>query len=211
MLIGIIVATLALAGFFFIKNSINKKAMEPCRPPRTDCLVLDPKATSYVPPEEEYSATTTPSGQIDEHLFIDNTLREVNFCGKMYQVRQVMIDGVDVMQRVAEILTKDLIPPTVKMGPYATTAEEWKTFNTKRGEMGKGICFNIQNSQYGHGSTLDVRFKGKSENLKIESRAEHAYSFAIDQEFFTVIIRTSDIYGYGNYEGVFIGPIGKLK
>jgi hypothetical protein len=50
-------------------------------------------------------ATTTQVGQIDEHLFIDNTLKDVNFCGKTYRVKQVIIDGVDVVQRVAELAT----------------------------------------------------------------------------------------------------------
>jgi hypothetical protein len=50
------------------------------------------------------------SGKIDEHLTIYNTLREVNFCGEIYKVKQVLIDGVDVVQRVAELATKDLIP-----------------------------------------------------------------------------------------------------
>jgi len=51
--------------------------------------------------------TTTPVVEagiqkIDEHLTINNELRDVNFCGKTYKVKQVLIDGVDVVQRVAE-------------------------------------------------------------------------------------------------------------
>lgn len=61
-------------------------------------------APPYVAPEpDEPAENTTQTGMIDEHLTIDPTLREVNFCGNTYNVKQVMIDGVDVVQRIAEI------------------------------------------------------------------------------------------------------------
>lgn len=68
----------------------------------TDRSNITPLGTPYVrPPEEKSSATTTQAGKIDEHLTIDNTLREVIFCGVSYQTKQVFIDGVDVIQRIA--------------------------------------------------------------------------------------------------------------
>lgn len=104
MLIGIIIVAV-LVVFFLVKTPVDKNAPQPCATnTSTDCLKKTPIGTSYyVPPKEESSATTTQSGKIDEHLKIDNTLRDVNFCGKMYKVKQVMIDGVDVVQRIAEI------------------------------------------------------------------------------------------------------------
>jgi len=51
------------------------------------------------------SANPVQSGKIDEHLTINNTLRDVNFCGNIYRVKQVIIDGVDVVQRIAELAT----------------------------------------------------------------------------------------------------------
>lgn len=50
----------------------------------------------------------------DEHLVIDETLRDVNFCGKTYKVKQIKIDGVDVVQRIAELATKDQSNPAKK-------------------------------------------------------------------------------------------------
>jgi hypothetical protein len=72
----------------------------------TDRSNLTPLGTPYTrPPEGKSSATTTQSGKIDEHLTIDNTFRDVNFCGTTYRVKQVFIDGVDVVQRIAKLVT----------------------------------------------------------------------------------------------------------
>ena len=54
------------------------------------------------------SSNPVQSEKIDEHLTIDNTLREVNFCGTTYRVKQVIIDGVDVVQRIAKIVANDI-------------------------------------------------------------------------------------------------------
>jgi hypothetical protein len=68
---------------------------------------VSPEGTLPVVENEEEKPAEQPSGKIDEHLTIDNTLRDVNFCGQIYKVKQVLIDGVDVVQRVAE-LAKEL-------------------------------------------------------------------------------------------------------
>ncbi len=52
---------------------------------------------------------TKQSGKIDEHLTIDNTLVNVTFCKtKTLKTRQIFIDGVDVVQRLAYIISNDL-------------------------------------------------------------------------------------------------------
>lgn len=65
-----------------------------------------PPITEQKPVDNPVVTATTQSGKIDEHLTINNELRDVNFCGKTYKVKQVMIDGVDVVQRIAEIANK---------------------------------------------------------------------------------------------------------
>lgn len=73
----------------------------------TDCSKLTPLRTPYTFIAEEKSfVTTTQSGKIDEYLTINNTLRYVNFCDKTYKVKQVFIDEMDVVQRIAEIITE---------------------------------------------------------------------------------------------------------
>jgi hypothetical protein len=67
---------------------------------------LTPIGTPYTqPPEEKSTATTTQIGKIDEHLTIDNTFRDVNFCGTTYKVKKIIIDGVDAVQRIADLVT----------------------------------------------------------------------------------------------------------
>lgn len=48
-------------------------------------------------------ASTLRARKIDEHLTVDTKLRDVNFCGTTYQSETVIIDGVDVIQRLAEL------------------------------------------------------------------------------------------------------------
>lgn len=72
----------------------------------TDCSKISSIETPIIHENNPIIPDTSPSGKIDEHLTINNELRDVNFCGKTYKVKQVMIDGVDVVQRVAEIVTK---------------------------------------------------------------------------------------------------------
>lgn len=62
---------------------------------------VSPDGAPRVFQKDEEKPKEQPSGKIDEHLTIDNTLRDVNFCGKIYKVKQVIIDGVDVVQRIA--------------------------------------------------------------------------------------------------------------
>ena len=79
----------------------------PCDPlaTTTDCskIVDTPPSPAEV---ATTSANPVQSGKIDDHLTIYNTLRDVNFCGKIYRVKQVIIDGVDVVQRIAELATE---------------------------------------------------------------------------------------------------------
>lgn len=211
LLIGIIV-TAALTGFFLTKTPVNKDAKQPCTTSTsTDCLRPTPIGTSYyVPPEEKSLATTTQSGKIDEHITINNTLRDVNFCGKTYKVKQVFIDGVDVVQRIAEILTKDLVPTMVKVGPYGPRMDEWKTLTMKKGEMASGLCSNIQNNMV-NGMTIEVNNIKKFKSTDVGLGGGEIYMVVVSDQLFDVVQSTGEIYNISGYDGAFVGPIGKLK
>lgn len=93
----------------------------------TDCSKLTPAGTPYTPPiKEESTVTTLIEGKIDGHLTVDNKLRDVDFCGKIYRVKQVVIDGVDVVQRVAEL-----------------ARDQDTTKNPKIKNFAEGICGSI--------------------------------------------------------------------
>lgn len=105
LLLGIILSVVFFAVWFFTPKQIVQIIRPVCDPAKTDCSKFTPDGTPFVrPPEPVSPATTTQVGQIDEHLFIDNTLKDVNFCGKTYHVKQVKIDGVDVVQRIARLI-----------------------------------------------------------------------------------------------------------
>jgi hypothetical protein len=90
-----IVLAIGLVAFWFFPSK-PKSPVDNALPP-----IVEQK-----PADNPVVATTTQTGKIDEHLTINNELRDVNFCGKTYKVKQVMIDGVDVVQRIAEITNK---------------------------------------------------------------------------------------------------------
>ncbi len=132
------------------------------------------------------------SGKIDEHLFVDNTPKDVNFCGKNYKVKQILIDGVDIVQRIAELATNDLIPKNIGAGKVA-----------------KSICDNIQNNNASP-TDLDV-----GEVIKITGtdigQAGDVYALGISVQRFSVNLQSKDIYTYGGFDGSPVGPIGKIK
>lgn len=105
-IISIAIATVALILLWRMTPHELSVLPVPIISTTTDRSNLTPLGTQYTrPPEEKSSATTTQLGKIDEHLTIDNTLRDVNFCGTIYRAKKVFIDGIDVVQRTAKLVT----------------------------------------------------------------------------------------------------------
>jgi len=94
----IVLAFVVILGALFAYISSNKTETAVTPNP-----ILVPNTGATTPVVE------TGIQKIDEHLTINNELRDVNFCGKTYKVKRVLIDGVDVVQRVAELATKGQI------------------------------------------------------------------------------------------------------
>ncbi|RJQ34246.1 hypothetical protein C4568_02770 [Candidatus Parcubacteria bacterium] len=90
---------------------------------------------------EHPNPSLCPSGKIDEHLTIDNTYRNVTFCGYTFKSVQVIIDGVDVIQRLAELAN---------------------TEKPSEGQDMSSTCFNIvfNNPERDSGAILDVSYAG---------------------------------------------------
>lgn len=76
-------------------------------------------------------ASTSQSNRIDEHLFVDNKLVEIDFCGNSFKTRQITIDGADVVMRLAELASTSpticLSAPDPKKSGVIETADV-KTF-----------------------------------------------------------------------------------
>jgi hypothetical protein len=144
--------------------------------------------------QNSVEATTTPSGKIDEHLTIENTLRDVNFCGTIYRAKMVTIDGVDVLQRIAESATERKMVPSFPL--YKGTAE---------------ICRKISQTATEHSIlTIDTGSPGPIEGGEI------VYPINIMGISFIVNLSANDIAEVGGPEfpdpgnfGVFI-PVANL-
>jgi hypothetical protein len=158
-----------------------------------------------------------PQGQLtsmtrtDEHLTIDETLRDVNFCGKIYKVKQIKIDGVDVVQRVAELATKNLIRETLKIGPYGPKMDEWKTLIKKRGEMANEICQNISLNISSESRVIQVGEVNSFPSKDLGQSGDKVYTIQISNSRFAINPASNEIYTSSEYEGSLIGPIGTLK
>ncbi len=213
IIIGILSGIILIGGIYIYQLSNRTVVLEDVKILELPFNLSTKTATTappYIAPEPDESvATTTQTGKIDEHLTINPTLREVNFCGNNYKVKQVMIDGVDVVQRIAEILTKDLIPDVVKIGPYATKGAEWKPYSTVEENTGQIPCLNIKSNMV-TGNIIEI-----GEIIRFPATSTFGdgdiYVISIQGEIFNLILVTGEIYMISSAYGEAIGPIGKLK
>ena len=146
------------------------------------------------------SANPVQAGQIDEHLFVDNALREVNFCGKTYLVKQIILDGVDVVQRIGYLATNNMFT------------------DSRSSETARIICSNIENAL---STTPTKRVNGRLpvpfeiDVPKVSSSLDYVdnhkkYRLAINPSF-EIDVLTGSVYYVDGYTGENIGPIGNLK
>lgn len=142
--------------------------------------------------------------QVDEHLSIDETLKEVNFCGTTYKVKQVKIDGVDVVQRVAELATKDMLPDVLKNGPYANN--EWKKITSSKEDVVGWICDDQKKN-----GVLDVETLSRYSAADQGFKEGEFYGITIGGKMFDVLYPDLSIYLKSEFDGSLVGPIGKLK
>jgi hypothetical protein len=136
-------------------------------------------------------ASTKQSGKIDEYLAVDNTLKIVSFCGTTLRTRQIIINGVDVAQRIAQLASSDHVA-TVPGGE----------------SIGQGICNSMpHNIDYTKGilEIPDVKLTRASSQTQSSQYTVtlYAMSFLIDSA-------TNEIFNIGAYDGSLV-LIGKLK
>lgn len=194
IIIGVLAVVVILGVYCFVATK-NKKI------PAVETPVVVDTAPVSVPVEQ--------SGKIDEHLTINNELRDVNFCGKTYKVKQVMIDGVDVVQRVAELATNDLMPAILDRGPLVSEEERSKgKMILKEGELAKAICGNVQSNRL-LGEIIETEVKEKFSGVDVGIK-EEIYPVSSEQAFY-VAVPSGSIYADDGFSGTFIGPIGTLK
>lgn len=174
--------------------------------------LFSPRQKREIPPEESQSVAedtvadrSTPpqpqSGRIDERLTIDETLRDVNFCGKTYKVKQILIDGVDVVQRVAELVTEDLIPKEKEMK-----------------ESAEGICNNVylntpsipNPSETDENGVIQIDDVHVFVSADVDSKGDKIYVIP-GAVFVYVNPAKNQIFDVNRFDGSAVGPIGTLK
>lgn len=144
-------------------------------------------ATSYTE-----VASTQQSGKIDQHLTVDNTLKSISFCGTAFKTRQIIINGVDVGQRIAQLASSD------QMGKVGGES------------IGQGMCNSMpHNIDYTKGilEISDVT-TGKSTDPQISG---NFYYVILGQEAFAINSVTNEIFSVSAYDGSTLTAVGKLK
>ncbi len=126
----------------------------------------------------------------DDHLTINNELTEVNFCGNTYQARQVLIDGVNVVQRIGEILAeKD-----------EGVAVEYRW------------CFGISDSKYIYVedvSAYEVEKTGY--DPVVVGIDSYIYNMFLEGYSFDVVLATNSLNQISRYDGSVVGSPNKFR
>jgi len=146
-------------------------------------------ATSYTE-----VAATKQSGKIDAHLTIDNTLKGVSFCGIPHKTRQVVIIGVDVGQRIAQLASTD------QMGKMSNGES-----------FGQAVCNSMPHNIAVTKGILEMRDVTVFQTDDPRASGEGSYLVNIGAMSFVVNPVTNEIFNVDAYDGSLVGPIGKLK
>lgn len=125
--------------------------------------------------------------KINEPLLINNTTREVIFCGRKYMVKQVILDGVDVVQRIAQL------------------AAEKVDINKNSVTLGGIICSSLSTNYY-EPATLHL----SGITTYIGDVGQVIYIIPVTQEIFQIDSTTGNIYLMSAYGGSST-VIGKLR
>ncbi len=149
------------------------------------------KATSY---EEE--KITNQFGKIDEYLTINNTFRDVSFCDdKVLKSRQIVIDGVDVVQRIAYLASNKLTE---------------KNFDGST--FGQGICNSIPGNVVHTRGVLETRDVTVVDGMDDGSTVitGKTYIVFLSAMQFAISPSMNEIFSVGGYAGA-LTKIGNLK
>ena len=170
----------------------------------TDCATIrtsEPaeQATKGLSTATAYTevAATKQSGMIDDRLTVNNTLKNISFCGKLSRTRQVIINGVDVGQRIAELASKD------QMG-YVPGGD------SPQGEsFGRAICNTLPLNVPEMKGVLEMRDVITPQTNTSQTPSNN-YTVIVGTYAFVIDPITNEIFNVGAYDGTLF-LVGKLK
>jgi hypothetical protein len=146
-------------------------------------------ATSYTE-----VATTKQSGKIDQYLTIENTLKSVSFCGNLtLKTRQVVINGVDVGQRIAQLASND------QMGKMSDGTS-----------FGQAVCNSMPHNIEGTKGILEMRDVTIPQTD--DPRASRGGGYVVNMGTMSFVVNplTNEIFNIDAYDGTLVS-LGKLK
>lgn len=138
-------------------------------------------------------ASTNQSGKIDARLSVDNTLKGVSFCGTTFKTRQVIINGIDVGQRIAWLASND------QMGKLPDG-----------GSLGQGVCNSMPHYFPVTKGILEMRDVTTFKSDDIRAPGDN-YGVNIGTMTFVVNSATGEIFNVDAYDGSTLTSVGKLK
>lgn len=158
------------------------------------------------PVVKEPVPTTIALVKIDDHVTLDDNLRDVNFCGKIYKTKEVTIDGVDVVHRIAEIATTNSVLSDLSRGFFGG-----KTSITTKDQVAKQICRNIDSNALSGIITVELQDKFISHQNALLDKSSDFYPIVILGSTFDIAVPSGNIYMVDPFDGLIMGPIGRMK
>jgi hypothetical protein len=155
---------------------------------------FSPSSTMFHSLKDKVQEKDFQSGIVDEHLTIDNTLRDIDFCGTTYQVKQIFIDEVDVLQRMSDLLKNSKLSPENKVAR----------------EFSLSFC---KNTSFSLPKELEIgEISIYAYDLPPEQINEENKTYGIFTPIFFIAVRPSinQIYNVSAYDGTHI-PLMGLK
>jgi len=168
----------------------------------TDCATIqaslpaeqtaDPQLSTATSYNEIYQ--TQQSGKIDDHLTVDNTLKDITFCGDLtLKTRQIIINGVDVGQRIAQLASSD------EMGKGANDSS-----------IGEGVCNSMpHNVAYVQG-ILEERDVTTFQTSDARAPGDN-YQVYLGDLAFAINPTTNEIFLISAYDQSTLTDVGTLK
>ena len=145
-------------------------------------------ATSYTE-----VATTHQSGKIDAHLVVDNALKSVSLCGTGFKTRQVVINGVDVGARIAQLASSD------QMGHVANSTS-----------IGEGVCNSMPHNVAETKGILEMRDVATFQTDDARASGDN-YRVYLGDLSFAINPTTNEIFLISAYDSSTLTSVGKLK
>lgn len=138
-------------------------------------------------------ASTHQSGMVDTHLSVDNTLKGVSLCSTAFKTRQIIINGVDVGARIAQLASSD------QMGRGVNGSS-----------IGEGVCNSMPHRVAETKGILEMRDVTTFKTDDTRAPGDN-YRVYLGDLAFAINPTTNEIFLISAYDDSTLTSVGKLK